>query len=56
MYQLNTPSFNVYTQMLVEKRKPKKGDIVITKITNLQKLKGEVLYKKGSVVLLKITD
>ena len=56
MYQLNTPSFNVYARMLVEKREPKKGDIVITKITNLQKLKGEVLYKKGSVVLLKITD
>jgi len=54
MYHLNTPSFNVYAKMLVEKRKPKPGDIVLTKVTNLKDFNFDMLYKGGVVALIKI--
>ena len=54
MYRLNTPSFNIYSQRLVEKKSPKPGDIVITKITSLKKFNYELLYKGGVVALVKI--
>jgi hypothetical protein len=54
MYHLNTPSFNVYAQMLVEKRKPKKGDIVLTKLNTIKNFKHKILFQKGIIVLAKI--
>ena len=54
MYHLNTPSFNVYAKMLVEKRYPKVGDIVLTKVTELKKFNYELLFKDGIVVLIQI--
>ena len=54
MYHLNTPSFNVYAKMLVEKRYPKVNDIVLTKATELKKFNYELLFKDGIVVLIKI--
>jgi hypothetical protein len=53
MYHLNTPSFNVYAKMLVEKRKPKTGDYVLTNVKTLQKFSNyKVLFKKGVIVLI----
>ena len=54
MYHLNTPSFNVYAQMLVEKQKPKKGDIVLTKLNTIKNFKYKILFQKGIIVLAKI--
>ena len=54
MYHLNTPSFDVYAKMLVEKRYPKVGDIVLTKVTDLKKFNYELLFKKGVIALIKI--
>ena len=54
MYHLNTPSFNVYTKMLVKKRYPKVGDIVLTKVTALKDFNYELLFKKGVIALIKI--
>ena len=54
MYHLNTPSFDVYAKMIVEKRDPKPGDIVLTKITTLKEFNYEILFKKGVIALIKI--
>ena len=54
MYHLNTPSFDVYAKMLVEKKYPKPGDIVLTKVDQLKKFNYELLFKKGVIVLIKI--
>jgi hypothetical protein len=55
MYHLNTPSFNVYAKMLVEKRYPKSGDIVLTTKRSLKKFKNyKVLFHEGIVYLIKI--
>ena len=54
MYHLNTPSFDVYAKILVEKRHPKPGDIVLTKITTLKEFNYEILFKKGVIALIKI--
>ena len=54
MYHLNTPSFNVYAKMLVEKRKPKAGEISLMPITSLKNFNYELLYKKGAIALVKI--
>jgi len=55
MYRLNTPSFMVYSQNLVEKRKPKIGDIVITKNKGLKHIKHySVYYHKNGIYLVKV--
>ncbi len=54
MYHLNTPSFNVYAKMLVEKRHPKTGDVVITKINSLKHIDQKILYKNGVIKLIQI--
>jgi len=55
MYQMKTPSFNTYAQMITPMRHPKKGEIVITKVKNLKNLKNfKILKKEGTVVLIKI--
>ena len=54
MYHLNTPSFNVYAKMLVEKRDPKTGDIVITRVTKLKNYKYKTLFKEGIIIVAKI--
>jgi len=54
MYHLNTPSFDVYARMLVIKRFPKPGDIVVTRITALDKFKYNLLFKKGIIAVIKV--
>jgi len=55
MWRLNTPSFDVYSQHLVEKRDPQPGDVVLTKSIFLSQLgKAEVLYEKNGIVLARL--
>ena len=55
MWRLNTPSFDVYSQRLVEKREPRPGDVVLTKSIFLSQLgKVEVLYEKNGIVLARL--
>ena len=55
MYKVNTPSFNLYYEGLVLKRKPKSGDIIFTKVTKLRDFKEyRTLYRKNGFALIKI--
>ena len=54
MYHLNTPSFDVYAKMIVQKRNPNPGDIVLTKVTALKEFNYKLLFKKGVIALIKI--
>lgn len=55
MWKLNTPSFNVYSERLVEKRTPRPGDIVITKAYHLKGInKFEMIFEKNGIALVKI--
>ena len=56
MWRLNTPSFILYSHRFVEKRDPKIGDIVLTRVTEIGKLPGyKPLYLKGGIALVKVT-
>lgn len=55
MYGINMPSFSVYSQSIVKRKYPKAGDIVITKVTKLKKIKDYiVLYQKNGIYLIKV--
>ena len=55
MWRINTPSFDVYSKRLVEKRDPKPGDIVLTKSIFLPQLgKIKILYEKNGIALVKV--
>jgi len=55
MWRLNTPSFDVYSKRLVEKRDPRPGDVVLTKSIYLSQLgKVEVLYQKNGISLVRL--
>lgn len=55
MWRLNTPSFNVYAERLVERRAPQVGDVVLTKARFLPQL-GEIetLYEKNGIALVRL--
>ena len=55
MWQINTPSFMLYSQKLTLKTKPKAGEILFTKSHKLKAFaEYEVLYEKHGVTLAKI--
>ena len=55
MWRINTPSFDVYSERLVEKRDPRQGDVVLTKSVFLPQLgKADVLYQKNGIVLARL--
>jgi 4-amino-4-deoxy-L-arabinose transferase-like glycosyltransferase len=55
MWRLNTPSFDVYSQRLVERRDPRPGDVVLTKSIYLSQLgQIEVLYRKNGIALVRL--
>lgn len=57
MWRLNTPSYSVYAERLVEKREPRRGDIVLTKSIYLPQLgPAEVIYQKNGVVLARLRE
>lgn len=54
-WHLKTPSFSVYTQRVTETRKPRIGEVVLTKTKYLSQLSNpEILYRKGGVVLARL--
>jgi len=57
MWRLNTPSFSVYAERLVEKREPRRGDVVLTKAIYLPQLGAtEVIYLKNGIVLARLQE
>ena len=57
MWGMNYPSFFVYREQLDEKRAPRAGDIVISKMNRLADVKRhEVLYKKHGIVLFRVLE
>ena len=55
MWRLSMPSFNVYSERLVEKREPRAGDIVITKSIYLATLRNiEIIYQKNGIALARV--
>jgi 4-amino-4-deoxy-L-arabinose transferase-like glycosyltransferase len=55
MWGLNAPSFNVYSERLVERREPRPGEIALTKSSYLPRLKGyEMLYYKNGIALIRV--
>ena len=55
MWHLNTPSFNVYSGRLVEKREPRPGDVVLTKSIYISQLGNiDVLYQKNGITLARV--
>ncbi|MBL1278604.1 MAG: glycosyltransferase family 39 protein [Ectothiorhodospiraceae bacterium] len=56
-WHLNMPSFSVYRQRVTETRRPQRGEVVLTKSKYLPQLEPyEVLYRKGGVVMARLTD
>ncbi len=54
---INTPSFSFYRQAITPKRKPKAGEVVLTKKSHLQKYGNyAILYEKNGIVLAKIKE
>jgi 4-amino-4-deoxy-L-arabinose transferase-like glycosyltransferase len=54
-WQDHTPSFNVYAEMLTEKRTPEPGDIFLSKTVSLENFKPyETLYEKHGVTLARV--
>lgn len=55
-WRLNMPSFSVYSDRVVPRRRPEAGEVVFTSPAYLKDLEGvgEVLFQKGGVVLARI--
>jgi hypothetical protein len=57
MWGLNMPSFSVYSQRIVEKHDPRRGDIVITQTHRLAELRAyETLYSKNGIALVRVGE
>lgn len=57
MWGLNMPSFSVYSQRIVEKHDPRRGDIVITQTNRLTELRAyETLYSKNGIALIRVSE
>jgi hypothetical protein len=57
MWGLNMPSFSVYSQRIVEKHDPRRGDIVITQANRLAELRAyETLYSKNGIALVRVSE
>ncbi len=55
MQGINTPSFMVYSQMLVQRREPKEGEILFTRKDYLKKIKKyKTIYSKYGIYLVKV--
>ena len=55
-WRLNMPSFSVYSDRIVARRRPQPGEVVFTSPAYLKDLQGvgEILFQKGGVVLARI--
>lgn len=54
MYNMKTPSFNFYSNMITPIRKPKRNEIVLIKLKDLKNFKYQILFKKGTIAIVKI--
>ncbi len=55
MWKINNPSFLVYSETLTERRKPEPGEITLTNVKHLDKLRNPItIYKKNGIVLAKL--
>jgi len=55
MWQMSYPSFFFYNERIIPERMPSVGDIVITKITKLNKIhRHRILYEKNGIVMTQI--
>ncbi|HSH85125.1 MAG TPA: glycosyltransferase family 39 protein [Guyparkeria sp.] len=54
MQGMNTPSFGVYAQRVIERRAPRPGDLLLTRFRYLEDLPGQLLYAEGGVVLIRV--
>ena len=55
MWKINNPSFLVYSETLTERRKPEPGEITLTNVKHLEKLRNPiVIYEKNGIVLAKL--
>jgi len=55
MWRLTAPSFDVYSERLVQKREPRKGDVVVTKSIYLSQLnQPHILFQENAIVLVKL--
>ena len=55
MWRLSYPSFGVYREEIITERKPLSGDIIITKINKLDKIRRhKIIYQKNGIVLTQI--
>lgn len=53
MWGLNLPSFSVYSGRIAERRDPRPGDLILTKITKLPTLGAyQLLYQRHGIVLV----
>jgi len=57
-WRLNMPSFSVYSNRIVPRRRPEPGEVVFTSPPYLSDLDGvgEILFKKGGVILARIGE
>ncbi len=53
---MNTPSFGVYAQRMVERREPREGDLLLTRNERAAGTPGEVLYARGGIVLMRVGE
>ncbi|MFP4640277.1 MAG: ArnT family glycosyltransferase [Guyparkeria sp.] len=56
MRGMNTPSFGVYAQRVVERRDPRAGDLLLTRNKHASGIPGEILYARGGVVLVRVGE
>jgi len=56
MRDMNTPSFGVYAQRVVDRREPRPGDLLLTRNERAGETPGEVLYARGGVVLMRVGE
>lgn len=55
MWGLNNPSFNVYANRGVERRRPQPGEVAVTRFGHLERLdRYRVLFERNGVVLVKV--
>ncbi|OZB57237.1 MAG: hypothetical protein B7X35_02060 [Halothiobacillus sp. 14-56-357] len=55
MYKMNTPSFGVYAGKILKRHRPEAGNLVLTRVVDLDELPdAKVLFEQGGVALVRI--
>jgi hypothetical protein len=57
MWGVNLPSFSVYSGRIAERREPRPGDLVLTRITKLPALGTcQLLYQRHGIALAQLSN